>query len=141
MENQKKDLCQLFGLKNYLQEQIIARNRYARTDVEGYAFAAKPVPEYVELMEESSRQMDDLLLQIMDEQDKSLQSGPEKFLKQDVFVWGGPTQLWGGTMDPDCAVRGMEFFGAENAVYVYGSLNEENLDLHKNCKKLIFQIR
>ncbi|MBR2438924.1 MAG: hypothetical protein IKB25_01915 [Lentisphaeria bacterium] len=140
MENQKKDLCQLFGLKNYLQEQIIARNRYARTDVEGYAFAAKPVPEYVELMEESSRQMDDLLLQIMDEQDKSLQSGPEKFLKQDVFVWGGPTQLWGGTMDPDCAVRGMEFFGAENAVYVYGSLNEENLDLHKNCKKLIFQI-
>lgn len=139
--NTQTDLVKLFAQKNALQDQMIARNRYARAAIKGYAFAAVPDPEYTAMMEESSKNMDQLLLQIMDEQDRRRAvKGPEKIRKEDVFVWGGPTPLWGGTMDPDTAVRGMKYFDAENAVYVYGTLNEETLQLHQDCKKLICQV-
>lgn len=140
MENLNIDLVKLFARKNALADQMLARNRYARAALQGYAFAALPDAEYLELMSEPSREMDELLLDIMDEQERILKPGPEKFQREDVFVWGGPTPLWGGTMDADTAVRGMEYFGAENAVYVYGALNEDTLELHKNCKKLICQV-
>lgn len=141
MENTAVDLVKLFAKKNALHEQMIARNRYARAAMEGYAFAAPPIPEYLDLMSGSDQQMEELVLAIMDEQDRQRQQrGPEKFQREDVFIWGGPTPLWGGTMDPDTAVRGMKYFGAENAVYVYGALNEETLALHQDCKKLICQV-
>ena len=140
MEKKPVDLVQLFARKTALQEQMLARNLYARAALKGYSFASRPDPEYLELMSEPSRQMDEVLLEILNEQDRIRKPGPEKFRREDVFVWGGPTQLWGGSMAPDTAVRGMEYFGAENAVYVYGALNEETLNLHRNCKKLICQV-
>lgn len=134
------DLVKLFAQKKNLQEQMIMRNRYARAEIKGYAFAAPPCQEYLDLMSESDQQMEELVLKIMDEQDRLQYQGPEKFRKEDIFVWGGPTTLWGGTMEPDIAVKGMKYFGAENAVYVYGALNEETLELHKDCKQLICQV-
>lgn len=134
------DLVQLFARKTALHGEMIARNEYARAALKGYSFAAVPDPEYRKLMNGPSREMDELILQILEEQKRMQKPGPEKFRREDVFVWGGPTPLWGGSMKPDAAVRGMEFFGAENVVYVYGALNEETLDLHRNCKKLICQV-
>ena len=140
MEKNTIDPVSLFARKKALQEQMLARNLYARASLKGYSFASRPDPEYQALMSEPSRQMDELLLSIMDEQDRMRKAGPEKFRREDVFAWGGPTKLWGGSSEPDSAVRGMDYFGAENAVYVYGALNEETLEIHQNCKKLICQV-
>ena len=140
MEKTNVDIVQLFARKTALQEQMIARNLYARAALKGYAFAALPDPGYRKLMDGPSREMDELILKILDEQDRMEKPGPENFRREDVFVWGGPTPLWGGSMKTDTAVRGMEYFGAENAVYVYGALNEETLQIHANCKKLICQV-
>ena len=137
--NDTIDLCGLFMQKQNLENQMLARNLYARTAMTGYSFAAKHDAEYLALMGEPNRQMDELLIKIMDEQDRMKTTGPEKFRREDVFVWGGPTPLWGGSMEPDTSIRGMEYFGAENAVYVYGPLDEEALKLHKCCKRLICQ--
>ena len=140
MEEKNIDFARLFDRKAALREELIARLRSIKATVPDYAFASRPVPGQLAVMGEASAQMDELLLQILDEQDRIRKTGPEKFRREDVFVWGGPTTHWGGTMDPDTAVRGMEYFGAENAVYVYGPLNEEALELHRNCKKLICQV-
>lgn len=140
MEKKTVDLGQLFVRKAALREQLIARNRYAKSVVPDYVFASRPVPDYLALMSETSTQMDELLLQILDEQERIRKPGPEKFRREDVFVWGGPTTHWSGSMEPDTAVRGMEYFGAENAVYVYGPLNEDALELHGKCKRLICQV-
>lgn len=106
MEKKPVDLVQLFARKTVLEEQIHARNLYARAALKGYSFASRPDPEYLELMSEPSRQMDEVLLEILNEQDRIRKPGPEKFRREDVFVWGGPTQLWGGCMEPDTAVCG-----------------------------------
>ncbi|MBR2426230.1 MAG: hypothetical protein IKB16_05745 [Lentisphaeria bacterium] len=42
--NTQTDLVKLFAQKNALQDQMIARNRYARAAIKGYAFAAVPDP-------------------------------------------------------------------------------------------------
>ena len=134
------DFCGLFRQKQILEDQMAARNLYARAAQKGYSFADKHDSEYEALMGEPSRQMDELLIRILDEQDRMAACGPERFRREDVFVWGGPTERWGGSMAPDTSVRGMEFFGAENAVYVYGPLDDDALELHRCCKRLICQV-
>lgn len=63
-----------------------------------------------------------------------------KIDKSHIWIWGGPTPLWGGTVEKDCLVKGADYFSAENVVYVYGSNNNEMLDLLKKFKKVICQI-
>ena len=140
MEEKNMDLGQLFDRKAALREVLIARSRYTKATVPDYAFASRPVPGQLAVMGETSAKMDELLLKILDEQDRQRKPGPERSRREDVFIWGGPTSRWSGSMAPDTAVRGMEYFGAENAVYVYGPLNEEALELHRNCRKLICQV-
>lgn len=57
-----------------------------------------------------------------------------------VWVWGGPTPLWGGSMSDDTLVRGADYFNAENVVYVYGPTTEKMLALHSKYKKMLCQI-
>ena len=57
-----------------------------------------------------------------------------------VWVWGGPTPSWGGSMADDTLVRGADYFGAENVVYVYGPTTDKMLDLHSKYKKMLCQI-
>ena len=140
MENQNVDLVKLFFEKDRLHDQMCARNQYARRGIKGYSYAAIPCPEYLALMEEPNKRMNELILQILDEQDRLETKGPEKFRKEDVFVWGGPTNEWSGCMDPDTSIKGMKYFGAENVVYVYGALNEETVAMHRECKKLVCQL-
>ncbi len=63
--------------------------------------------------------------------------GPSHFSKENVFVWGGPTPYWGGSMAKDTSVKAAEWFGFDNVMYVYGPLNEEMVKLHEHCGKLI----
>ena len=68
---------------------------------------------------------------------------PSNFAKLDadkLWVWGGPTPYWGGSMADDTLVRGAEYFAAENVVYVYGPTSEKMLSLHSKFKRVLCQI-
>jgi hypothetical protein len=49
-------------------------------------------------------------------------------LAKHIWLWGGPTKQWGGTMEKDCVVRGADYFGARNVMYVYGPHTDEWLE-------------
>ena len=66
-----------------------------------------------------------------------------KFTKlgdDNLWVWGGPTPYWGGSMADDTLVRGAQFFDAKNVVYVYGPTNDKMLQLHSGFKRMLCQV-
>ena len=66
-----------------------------------------------------------------------------KFVKLDeenLWVWGGPTPYWGGSMADDALVRGARYFDAQNGVYVYGPTDEKMMRLHSGFKRLLCQV-
>jgi hypothetical protein len=64
----------------------------------------------------------------------------ELTLNNQVWVWGGPTRQWGGTMDEDCLARGAAYFGARNVLHVYGQHNDRTMSLLKPFDRVICQI-
>ena len=59
---------------------------------------------------------------------------------EDLWIWGGPTPEWGGSMLPDTLMRTAPVFNAENGVYVYGATNEEMIARHAGMKKLFAMV-
>lgn len=57
-----------------------------------------------------------------------------------LWVWGGPTPYWGGSMADDTLVRGADYFNAKNVVYVYGPTSEKMLALHGKFKRMLCQV-
>lgn len=57
-----------------------------------------------------------------------------------LWVWGGPTPYWGGSMADDTLVRGAKYYDAANGVYVYGPTNDKLMKIHSGFKKLLCQI-
>ncbi len=84
------------------------------------------------------------VVNIMDEilagQGKPDTSKFPKLTSDNLWVWGGPTPFWGGSMADDTLVRGAEYFHADNGVYVYGPTSEKMMKLHSGFKRLLCQI-
>lgn len=57
-----------------------------------------------------------------------------------VWLWGGPTPSWGGSMADDTLLRGADYFRAENVVYVYGPTTDKMMQMHSKYKKMLCQI-
>lgn len=69
------------------------------------------------------------------------QEEPERrFRADEVWVWGGPTPQWGGSLAPDTLVRGAAYFSAVNGVYVYGPVTAEMLAVHAGFQRLFCQV-
>ena len=64
----------------------------------------------------------------------------EPLNSENVWLWGGPTPEWGGSMQPDTLVRNAAYFNAENGVYVYGATSEEMIARHAGMKKLLAMV-
>ena len=54
-----------------------------------------------------------------------------------VWVWGGPTPLWGGSTAKGGAARGARYFGARNVAYQYGPNNAEMLETFRSFKRVL----
>ena len=66
-----------------------------------------------------------------------------KFVKlgeENLWVWGGPTPYWGGSMADDTLVRGARYFDAKNGVYVYGPTDEKMMRIHSGFKRILCQV-
>lgn len=57
-------------------------------------------------------------------------------LRDKIWVWGGPTPHWGGSMEKDCAAKGARYFGAPNVVYQYGANTPEMLETLRDFKRV-----
>ena len=60
--------------------------------------------------------------------------------EENLWLWGGPTPQWGGSMQPDTLVRNAKYYNASNGVYVYGRTSEEMIALHSGMKKLLAMV-
>ena len=63
-----------------------------------------------------------------------------KITADKLWVWGGPTSKWGGSMAEDTLVKGADYFHAENVVYVYGPTNDKMMQMHSKYKKMLCQV-
>ena len=66
-----------------------------------------------------------------------------KFTKlgdDNLWVWGGPTPYWGGSMADETLVRGAQYYDAKNVVYVYGPTDDKMLKLHSGFKRMLCQV-
>jgi hypothetical protein len=61
-------------------------------------------------------------------------------LNEQVWVWGGPTKQWGGSMDDDGLLKGARYFGARNVLYVYGPHSDTMFALLKPLDQVVCQI-
>ena len=82
----------------------------------------------------------DIMDEILAEQPRPDTSKFPKINSGNLWVWGGPTPFWGGSMADDALIRGAEYFNADNGVYVYGPTNEKMMGLHSGFKRLLCQI-
>ena len=57
-----------------------------------------------------------------------------------LWLWGGPTPEWGGSLQPDTLLKTADWFHISNGVYVYGPTTEEMISLHAPLKKLLAMV-
>ncbi len=96
-----------------------------------------PSAAYAKRMAPHSRALDRCLLKMIDALDTR---GPDHFSRENVWLWGGPTPYWGGSMDPAAAMKGARCLDLENVVYVYGEVTETTMALHRPCRKVLCQL-
>ena len=124
-------LAKLNAEKEKLAAEIIRKNVAGGVKLHNGGYPSK---KFAAFMNPLSKEMDKCLVDIIAELAKG---GPAKFSKENVWLWGGPTPSWGGSMDKDTSVKGAEYFGLDNVIYLHGAINEEAMVIHKKCKKLL----
>ena len=151
MFTEKKDLDLEIALEKLDQK----RHELAKKCTMGYGAACAPrEADYVEqdpaqgpynlTWAEEIREEDDAVNAILHDRlmrlSKPATDGLPPISSDKVWVWGGPTLKWGGSMADDTLIRGADYFQAENVVYVYGPTNEKMLSLHGKYKKMLCQV-
>ncbi len=126
-------LAQLVAEKEKLTKAIILKNTSGTVKHDG----GYPSKQYVKFIGPTSAKLDKCLFDIVAELEKS---ATQKFSKDNVWIWGGPTPYWGGSMEKDTSVKGAKYFGLDNVVYVYGAIDDESMAIHKKCKKILCQL-
>lgn len=95
---------------------------------------------WLDLINPENAELDNLLESIVKNAPGRDVSKFAKLTPDKVWVWGGPTPYWGGSMANDTLVRGADYFEARNVVYVYGPTNKKMLKLHSKYDKMLCQI-
>lgn len=96
--------------------------------------------EWESLIEPENSAVDAILHEILAGAPRQDASKFVKLGKENLWVWGGQTPYWGGSMADDTLVRGADFYGVDNIVYVYGPTNDKMLGLHSKYKKMLCQV-
>lgn len=84
--------------------------------------------------------VDEIISQILSQAPRTPAAKLAQLSKDEVWVWGGPTPYWGGSMADDALVRGADFYQAQNVVYVYGPTSDKMLSLHSKYQKMLCQV-
>lgn len=96
--------------------------------------------QWPELIEPEKTEFSNIVDEILDAMPKQDTSKYTKLDQDNLWVWGGPTPFWGGSMADDTLIRGAQYFDAQNVVYVYGPTDEKMMKLHSGFKRMLCQI-
>ena len=96
--------------------------------------------EWVGEIEPENSAFNEVILKVLASAPKLDTTGFVKLGGDNLWVWGGPTPAWGGTMAEDTLIRGADYFNAENVVYVYGPTTEKMLGIHGKYKRMLCQV-
>ena len=96
--------------------------------------------EWVKYIEPERSEFKALVDEILADMPKMDTSKFTKLGDDNLWVWGGPTPYWGGSMADDTLVRGAQYFDAKNAVYVYGPTDDKMMQLHSGFKRILCQV-
>ena len=96
--------------------------------------------EWANYIEPENSELDKVLLEILATAPKTDPAKMAKLTGENLWVWGGPTPFWGGSMADDTLVRGADYFSAENVVYVYGPTDDKMMSIHSKYKRMLCQI-
>jgi len=108
--------------------------------VEDDLLRSKVNTEWPTLIDAEKSEVARIVDEILDSAPKTETSKFTKLGPNNLWVWGGPTPYWGGSMADDTLVRGAKYFGADNVVYVYGPTTEKMLSLHASFKHMLCQV-
>ncbi len=129
-------LEELYRAKNQCVAKLRAYNVYANDKGIRVPYQDKfATPEYVALIKDAMDELHNVMSEIFKIQ--LAMTGKDHFTKDNVWVWGGPTPSWGGSMAKDASIKAANYFGFSNVMYVYGNLNEEMMEIHRNCSNII----
>ena len=96
--------------------------------------------EWVKEIEPENSALDALIKEMLAAEPRPDTSKFVKLGDDNLWVWGGPTPYWGGTMADDTLVKGADYYDARNVVYVYGPTNEKMLGIHGKYKRMLCQV-
>lgn len=96
--------------------------------------------EWVKRIEPENSIVDGILMEILAGAPRQDDSKFVKLGDDNLWVWGGPSPSWGGSMADDTLVRGADYFNAKNVVYVYGPTSEKMLGIHSKYKRMLCQV-
>ena len=96
--------------------------------------------QWPELIKKENDEFNAVLNEILETLPRPDASKLPKLDPDKVWVWGGPTPKWGGSMADDTLVRGADYFQAENVVYVYGPTTDHMMQMHAKYKKMLCQV-
>mgnify|MGYP007005894815 FL=1 len=96
--------------------------------------------EWPKLIEPEKKAVAAIVDEILAEMPKADTSRYTKLGEDNLWVWGGPTPYWGGSMADVTLIRGAQYYNAKNVVYVYGPTTEKMLGLHSGFKRVLCQV-
>ena len=81
--------------------------------------------EWEKLIDPENSALNDVIREILAEAPATDPAKMAELNNDNLWVWGGPTPFWGGSMADDTLVRGADYYNAGNVVYVYGPTNDK----------------
>ena len=108
-------------------------------DLTGQCDVPPAAAAYYAKVAEKSAKLDELIIQAMrqieDKADLEL-----KVPRSKAWVWGGPTPFWFGSLADDTLIKGAEYFGVPNVVYVGGPVEEKYIAPLAKFDKVMVQM-
>ena len=108
--------------------------------VEGDPLLGPCTDKWVPLVDKEDKAVDKILFEAVAADKESVPADKGLFTDDNVWVWGGPTPQWGGTTADDSLVKGADYFGAKNVVYMYGPTSKEMIQKHSKFKNVLCQV-
>lgn len=96
--------------------------------------------QWVLEIEPENGALDEILLNLLSQAKYPDRSSLVKLDESNLWLWGGPTPYWGGSLKENTLINGAEYFDIKNLVYVYGATNEKMLNLYSEFPKIVCQI-
>ncbi len=100
----------------------------------------KTCSDWCGMIEPENAELNRLLFEALAGAPKTDPAKQAKLDRGNLWLWGGPTPYWGGSMADDTLITAAEAYDIHNGVYVYGPTNDKMMQLHSSFDNLLCQV-